>query len=146
MKGKNMDKQVYNDLCVLRQHLKKFYSVNGKVPTICSDETLKEMATLLPRKKDDLYAISGVGNSFVEKYGDSFMYYFDDFHNNKNKSMDTPIEVKDTLKRLESRLINISKKNKLLYNAKSQTYFSMDLFEKNNLEKIKASAILFLGM
>ena len=124
--------ELYEKLFSLREKLKKKFQTNGRMPNICSDESLREIATRAPRQKDDLLGIGGIGETFVEKYGDYFMVYLNQYHRSHVNLTQLKKEVKNTLKGLENRLVNISKKNRLLYMGKIRNKYSFDMFCEND--------------
>ncbi len=124
--------ELYEKLFNLREKLKRKFQSNGRMPNICSDESLREIATRAPRQKDDLLGIGGIGDTFVEKYGDFFMVYLNQYHRSHVKLTELKKEVKNTLKNLENRLVNISKKNRLLYMGKIHSKYAYDMFCDND--------------
>lgn len=121
-------KQLYQKLYAVRDRLKnKFYS-NGRTPTICTDEALYELAEKAPRHKEDLANINGLGQTFADKYGDYFMVVLNQYHNSNVSTKTLKNEIKSTLKNLENRLVNISKRNRLLYMGKIYNKYAFDLF------------------
>ena len=124
--------ELYDKLFNLREKLRRKFQANGRIPTICSDESLREIATRAPRQKDDLLGIGGIGETFVEKYGDFFMVYLNQYHRSHVKLTQLKKDVKNTLKNLENRLVNISKKNRLLYMGKIHNKYAYDMFCDND--------------
>lgn len=119
--------QLYLRLKNLRDRLKiKFYA-NGKTPTICSDDAVKEMAIQAPRHKEDLTNITGIGQTFVDKYGDYFMAILNQYHNSNISTKQLDSEMRYTLKNLENRLVNISRRNRLLYMGRIYNKYAYDL-------------------
>lgn len=120
--------KLYNLLYELRSNLKQQFSNGGRAPTICSDESLQELAAHPPRYKSDLVNIIGLGDTFVEKYGNYFMPLFESYYKeNINIAPITP-EIQDTLKSLENRLVNISRRNRLLYMGKISDKSAFDIY------------------
>ena len=128
----SMNKSLYEELRYVRRQLKIIHSKEGKMPVICSDDALMEMARLLPRKMEDLLTINGIGQSFVDKYGKDFMKVFDNYHARIADNRMISGNVSDTLKNLEQRLINISKRNRLLYMGKIYNKYAYDLFSNTS--------------
>lgn len=123
--------ELYSRLANVREQLKTKFYANGRTPTICSDEALYELAGLAPRRKEDLCKITGLGETFVEKYGDYFMVVLNQYHNSNISTKELNEQVKSTLKNLENRLVNISKRNRLLYMGKIYNKYAFDLFANN---------------
>ena len=122
------NKELLEKLNLVRVKLKEKYEVNGRKPTICSDESLQELAEKIPRTKEELLHITGIGKTFVEKYGDEFLVVLNNFSRKNLKESTMTDEVNATLKRLETRLININKRNRLLYLSKIHNRYSFDLY------------------
>lgn len=124
-------KELYRKLANVRDQLKiKFYA-NGRTPAICSDDSLYELAKQAPRHKEDLSKINGLGETFVNKYGDYFMIVLNQYHNSNISTKELNDKVKSTLKNLENRLVNISKRNRLLYTGKIYNKYAFDLYTNN---------------
>ncbi|MGN0961292.1 MAG: HRDC domain-containing protein, partial [Christensenellales bacterium] len=136
--------ELYNQLYNLREKLKRQFTSGGRAPTICTDEALQEMTAHPPRFKSDLVNISGLGNTFVDKYGDYFMPVFENFYKNHRKTTKLTPSVQDTLKSLENRLVNISRKNRLLYMGKISTRNAFDIYT-NDIDYNNKVLDLILG-
>jgi very-short-patch-repair endonuclease/Ni2+-binding GTPase involved in maturation of urease and hydrogenase len=101
----------------------------GKTPRICTADSLKEMSELKPRGLSDLKAISGIGNTFIENYGEGFLEII-----KKYVSADVPESVEmsgkavETLKELEKKLVNLNRRNRLLYMPKLVSKYGYDLY------------------
>ena len=125
-----MDHNLYKELYIKRRRLKlQNRTPDGKLPSICSDTALEDMAKYAPKKKEDLLNISGLGQVFVDKYGDEFMQVLNAYHKSKQNFENLDSEVRQTLQFLEQRLVNISRKNRLLYLGKLSNKHSFDLFD-----------------
>ncbi len=136
------EQDLYEKLYKLRDRLRtKFYS-NGRKPNICSNAILYELSTQAPRHKEDLLSISGLGKTFVDKYGDYFMKVLNQYHMSNVSTTELKTEVRNTLKNLENRLVNISKRNRLLYMSKIYNKYAFDMFTDN--EEFNQSVIKLL--
>lgn len=128
-----MDK-LYDELVALRQHIKDT-AESDRVPTVCSDEVLREIAELEPVKLSDFDSVPGVGKSFIENYGEQFLRVINRYQRKTQGSGFTKVtitkNVQNTLKELEKKLININKRNHLLYMPKLQAKYAVDLFSEN---------------
>lgn len=124
-----MDKILYNKLLTLKSRLKTNFTENGRSPIICSDESIKEMASYPPQKISDFYAIKGIGDTFINKYAEYFLYVINAYTSSNTKIFDKDMEV--TLFNLENRLVNISQSNKLLYLNRLYPKIAIDLFCEN---------------
>lgn len=120
------------DLKYKRLQLKSKHK-GKRVPTVCTDEALKQIAKLKPRKKEEFLSIKGLGKTFVEKYGDEFVEVIDKHRVEEVEVVEMTPKTKETLEKLEKKLINISRRNRLLYTGKVQSKYSFDLFDQNNL-------------
>ncbi len=127
-----MNIELYNKLSRVRQQLRDKYAKVGKAPLICHDEELISMAELKPRTKEELIYINGLGQVFMEKYGDDFIKVINDYYDNLNTHEEIDSDIRDTLKNYEKRLININKRNRLLYSGKLYQNSSYDLFSDKN--------------
>ena len=68
------NQQLYNDLYRLRQRIKdREKQLQGRAPTVCSDNALYEIAELCPKKLSDFESISGIGKAFIDNYGKEFL-------------------------------------------------------------------------
>ena len=69
-----LEDELYDELYELRESLRQERRMsNGRIPNVCSDEALREMAQRVPTKVEDFSAIVGVGQRFVEQYGEDFL-------------------------------------------------------------------------
>lgn len=127
-----MSKELYIELINLRNRLKTQNTVNGRTPIVCSNESIEEIVEHLPTDKNDLLKINGLGKTFVEKYGDEFMAVLNKFIKQNTTERQMATNIKETLKQLENRLINISASNKLLFSSKINSNLTQDLFFDNN--------------
>ncbi len=110
-----MEETIFGELVGLRDALRREHTVNGREPRICSDESLSDMAERLPAKKNDLLMIKGIGETFVEKYGESFLMITRKYIRTAAKSVPLAGASETALKDLQKKLTNISKGNPLLY-------------------------------
>ncbi|MHB8127661.1 MAG: AAA domain-containing protein [Mobilitalea sp.] len=127
------DQQLYQNLYSLRDSIKlQVKRREGKAPTVCTDTALQEIVRLRPLKKDDLYAVPGVGKTFVDKYGDDFVAIVQKWTEKVIvNTEDINDSTRKTIKELEKKLVNINKNNKLLYIPKLPDKLGFDLYDKN---------------
>lgn len=123
-----MDSALYNRLADVRAALKKKYAEGGRTPTICTDEALRELARCAPRTREELAYVNGLGKTFAEKYGDAFLEVLDRYHAEQKPQKILTSDVRSTLKNLENRLVNINKKNRLLYMGKLYAKYAVDMY------------------
>ena len=122
--------KLLQDLFSLRETIKNQAKLKGeKSPMVCSDNAIHEMARLCPRKIEDFHSVAGLGKIFVENYAERFLDLI-------LKSVESPMEksvlmdakARETLKELEKKLVDVNRKNCLLYLAKLPAKRGIDLF------------------
>lgn len=89
-------------------------------------DQIEELARLNPVKISDLDAIKGFGTTFQQKYGELLVTRLQRF-NLQETTLDESDQIHATLNELQKRLINISKRNRLLYVAKTSPKTTYDL-------------------
>ena len=101
---------------------------NKHTPTaVIADAPLKSLSRLKPTTLDDMLKVSGIGKTFVQKYGVGFLnVILSEQQPQKLKIMRS--EVKDTLKSLQARLTNVNRRNRMLYLPKIAQGRTVDLF------------------
>ena len=134
-----MNEELYNRLYELRKRLRE----REKSPSgVCTDASLAELARLAPAEKSELLYIKGLGRAFYDKYGNDFMSVLGDFHRrNRVPLAEINGGVREVLKNLENRLVNISRRNRLLFMPKLSGY-SVDLCPSGRLNGQKLVAFL----
>lgn len=130
--------QLYNKLSALRNNLQEqFYDYNNsRRPTICTEDALQLLVKYKPTTLDDMANISGIGDSFIDNYGQFFLQEIKSF-----VSVDD-VEITDNektiLSKLENRLVNINRRNRLLYSGKINKDYGVDLFKLlNNIDELE---------
>lgn len=102
----------------------------GKTPTVCTDAVLMALEEYRPRRLDDLKGIPGIGDTFVKKYGERFLQVIasneTDVKVVSQKLDDSTVE---TLKALENKLVNIGRRNRLLYYPKHAAKNGFDMYD-----------------
>ena len=96
-------------------------SVGGRRPRVCTDEACVEMVRLRPQKIADFGMISGIGDTFMERYAAEFLEVINEYNlkdGTKVESISMNESVERALHELEKKLINISRGNRLLYMPK----------------------------
>ena len=132
------DYQLYNKLCILRNNLqKKYYDYNtGRKPTICSEDALKLLVKYKPISLNDMANISGIGDNFIDNYGTFFLQEIKNFVFVDN--VEITDEEKIILSKLENRLVNINRRNRLLYSSRVNKDYGIDLFKiLNNTDELE---------
>jgi very-short-patch-repair endonuclease len=130
-----LEEQLYDELFELRERLRESGRMaNGRIPNVCSDEALREMAQRVPTKIEDFIAIVGIGQRFIEVYGEEFLKITKKYAVTAAKGSNLENETARTLRELEKKLINISRGNRLLYQGKISVKNTFDLMRIPNLE------------
>ena len=125
-----LEDDLYNELFELREELREERKLsNGRVPQVCSDEALREMAQRVPTKVEDFSAIVGVGQRFVELYGEDFLNVTRKYAITAANGSSIDAEAAQTLRELEKKLININKANRLLFQPKLSRKNAFDLMQ-----------------
>lgn len=116
-----------DQLYLMREQLQeKFYdNKNHRKPIICSDSALDLLEKYKPTSLQDMLNISGIGPLFVENYGEYFLQIINKFKSNEKVEINN--DEKIILSKLENRLVNINKRNRLLYSSKINKDFGLDL-------------------
>lgn len=123
------DKKLYELLTELKGKLQeKFYDLdNDRRPAICSDDSLKLLCKYKPKNMNDLSNIAGIGDKFITEYGSYFIETINKFCSHKKEPINS--NEKKILSLLENRLVNINKRNRLLYSSKLNKGFGLDIFK-----------------
>lgn len=132
------DYELYNKLCILRNNLQEqFYDYNNsRRPTICTEDAMKLLVKYKPTTLQDMSNISGIGDSFIENYGQFFLQEIKDFVS--VDSIEITDDEKTILSKLENRLVNINRRNRLLYSSKVNKDYGLDLFKLlNNVDELE---------
>ncbi len=122
--------ELYDELVKVRNQMKRKFATGGRSPAVCSDEALKQISVAAPKRGEDLQCIAGLGKTFVEKYGAYFMEPILRYHKENASNAKITDDVRKTLKNLESRLVNINARNRLLYMGKIYEKYAYDLYGK----------------
>lgn len=103
--------------------------LNGesRKPIICDDEVISLLAYYKPKSIDELSNISGVGDTFIQKYGSDFVRVINEELDKCSNVELTPVEL-EIFSKLENRLVNINKRNPLLYSGKLNSNRYIDLY------------------
>ncbi|MDR0309659.1 MAG: HRDC domain-containing protein, partial [Candidatus Methanoplasma sp.] len=134
-----LEDDLYSELVELREHIREDRTHStGRAPTVCTDEALREMAQRVPTKADDFAAIPGVGQRFVELYGDEFLSVTKKYAVTAAKGSNMDRDVAQTLRELQKKLVNISRNNRLLYMGK--------LYRKNAFDLMTVPELDLMGL
>ncbi|MCL1810826.1 MAG: AAA domain-containing protein [Methanomassiliicoccaceae archaeon] len=136
-----LEDDLYLELVELREHIREDRTQStGRAPTVCTDEALREMAQRVPTKADDFAAIPGVGQRFVELYGDEFLSVTKKYAVTAAKGSNMDKEVAQTLRELQKKLVNISRNNRLLYLGK---IYKKNAFDLTSVPDLDLMGLLF---
>ena len=123
------DNKLRTALYNLKEHLQDIHYnfETGRRPSICSEDVIEALVKYKPRSLDDMSKIRGIGNNFIDNYGEDFLELI-------RKSIDiNKIELSDKEKtllgKLENRLVNINRRNRLLYSSKVNKDYGIDIFK-----------------
>lgn len=136
-----LEDDLYSELVELREQIREDRTHStGRVPTVCSDEALREMAQRVPTKSDDFAAIPGVGQRFVELYGDEFLSVTKKYAVTAARGSNMDNDVAQTLRELQKKLVNISRNNRLLYQGK---IYRKNAFDMTTVPDLDIMGLLF---
>ncbi|MDR3283131.1 MAG: HRDC domain-containing protein [Candidatus Methanoplasma sp.] len=123
-----LEDDLFTELAELREQIRSDRTLsNGRMPLVCPDDALREMAQRVPTKAEDFSAIAGVGQRFVELYGEEFLAVTKKYATTAAKGSNMDNELAQTLRELQKKLINISRGNRLLFQAKIYKKNAFDL-------------------
>ncbi|MDR3293793.1 MAG: HRDC domain-containing protein, partial [Clostridiales bacterium] len=140
-----MDEKLYTELFRLRAKLKQEPTQDGRTPTVCTDRALLDLANACPKTKEELTLVAGLGKTFADKYGDAFLAVISDYRKEKCDNILLAEDVRTVLKNLENRLVNINKKNRLLYQGKLYNKYAVDLYDKKRAKNAELVKRLLFG-
>ncbi|MDR2698392.1 MAG: HRDC domain-containing protein, partial [Candidatus Methanoplasma sp.] len=136
-----LEDDLYSELVELRDQIREDRTHStGRMPTVCTDEALREMAQRVPTKADDFAAIPGVGQRFVELYGDDFLSVTKKYAVTAAKGSNMDADVTQTLRELQKKLVNISRNNRLLYLGK---IYKKTAFDLTTIQDIDLLGLMF---
>ena len=126
------ESELFASLCALRQQIReREKKKTGRTPVVCSDDSIREMIRLMPRKASDFYSIPGIGPAFVENFAEEFLRVMgaDEEVSSASANEETASDVEGTLRELSKKLININKTNRMLFLPKLAAKYAVDLFD-----------------
>ena len=126
------ESELFAALCALRQQIReREKKKTGRTPVVCSDDSIREMIRLMPRKASDFYSIPGIGPAFVENFAEEFLRVMgaDEEVSSASANEETASDVEGTLRELSKKLININKTNRMLFLPKLAAKYAVDLFD-----------------
>lgn len=123
------DYELYDILVNVKRQLqvKYFDYIDNRKPIICTDDSLRWIAKYKPTTVNDFRNIKGIGDNFIDNYANYFLVKIKQFLDEDCIRIND-LE-KDILSKLENRLVNINKKNRLLYSGKVNKNYGLDIFK-----------------
>jgi len=120
--------KLYSELHELREKLRRERADNkGKRPEICSDKALTEMSLYAPTRPEQFSSIKELDKKFVATYGDYFLEVIREHYPVEDYAPKMDKETEDILTELEKKLVNINKKNRMLYQSRLTQSMTFDL-------------------
>ena len=119
--------RIYDELFELRASLRRRDTVGRKEPKICPDEALMDMAERLPTRNEDLLMIKGLGEAFVDHYGNDFLSVTRRHVMDSAEGIPLMESDREALKDMERKLINVNKGNPLLYSPRTVRSRTIDI-------------------
>lgn len=99
----------------------------GRMPVICTDDVLKEIAKKKPLKISDFLGIQGIGKNFMDNYATKFLKVILRYQTESVKEVRVSKKAYQVLDHYKDRLTNISRRNPNLYMGKTVKKTSFDL-------------------
>ena len=126
--NKNQDYKLRNDLYNLKEYLqeKNFNNDTNRKPSICSEDVIESLIKYKPTTLNDLTKIRGIGDNFIDNYGEDFIELIKKYSNEIKTHLEDNEKI--IMQKLENRLININRRNRLLYSSKVNKDYGIDIF------------------
>lgn len=116
----------------LRDQIREEETVKtGNTPIVCSDETLREIASKKPLKISDFLAIPGINKTFMDLYASLFLKEIIKKQNASVKEVKVSKFAYKVLDHYKDRLTDVSRRNPNLYMGKIEKIHSFDLSRLN---------------
>lgn len=128
-----LDQELYNQLRDLRMYIKRDgKNRTGMAPVVCSDETLKAITNHKPRRKEDFAGIPGVGDVFIKNYAQYFLTVIELYEETEGEEkLKLTENVIAVMRGLEENLVNISRRNKMIYMPRLYAKSGYDLYNES---------------
>ena len=133
------EKKLYEELIELRDKIKDITRrKEGRASFVCSDEALEQIVNLKPKKLSDFESVRGIGNIFINNYGNEFLSIIEKYQSSNEKIATMNASVISVMKELEKKLVSINKRNRLisLNNLKNKYAFDMSILGETLVNKI----------
>ena len=128
-----VNQQMFTELYRLRQRIKdeeRKKNPQGRAPMVCSDEALDAIAKFCPKKLSDFEGIPGVGKTFIERHAPDFLAVVLKYQTSEaERGITMTPAAAETLRELEKKLVNINRRNRLLYMPRAASRYAFDLFD-----------------
>lgn len=112
----------------------RYGNYSSKSQTICSDDAIDMMVKNPPSKIQDFKNIPSIGDVFIKDYAELFFKIIEEYLNHTSNLSTKSKSIDKALKLLENRLVNINRRNKLLYSGKLYNKSGIDLFDNRPLK------------
>lgn len=120
--------KLYSELHELREKLRRDNTdKTGKPLEICSDEALAKMAEYMPASHEQLRSIKGLDEHFITEFGDYFLGIICEYCPEESTGRAMDAKTANVLTELEKKLVNINKKNRMLYQGRLTKAMAFDL-------------------
>lgn len=120
--------ELYSELHDLREKLRMDNTDKvGKPLEICSDDALVEMSRYMPTSRNHLYSIKGLDEFFITEFGDYFLGVICEYCPEEGSGREMDEDTANILTELEKKLVNINKKNRMLYQGRLSRLMAFDL-------------------
>lgn len=131
----NNKADLLSELLHLRQSIKETYrKKTGKNIIVCTDEALQNIANFNPKSLNEFNCIEGIGANFINNYAEMFLRIIKEYNNTTESNIEITPKISSILKEFENKLININRRNKLLYIPKiSKLFFDLHIIGNSNL-------------
>ncbi|MBQ2938065.1 MAG: DUF4011 domain-containing protein [Clostridia bacterium] len=127
-KEKELEDKLRNSLYNLKENLqdKNYNFQSGRRPIICSDDVIEALVRYKPKNIEDMSKIRGIGDNFIQNYAQEFLKIIN--QNAETLKIELNEKEKTLLGKLENRLVNINKRNRLLYSSKVNKDYGIDTY------------------
>ncbi len=120
--------ELYSMLYSLREKLRhEEADEDGKKPEICSDRSLTEMSLSMPMGPDQIELINGLDEKFIDVYSSAFLEIIQRHHSKNENGTRMEAKTANILRELEKKLVNINKRNRMLYQGSLSKNLTFDL-------------------
>ena len=132
------DNKLRMDLYKVKENLQdsNYNYQTGRRPVICTEEAIEGLVKYKPKSLEDMSKVKGIGDNFIENYGKEFLGVILKYTNTNKVELNDKEKI--LLGKLENRLVNINRRNRLLYSAKVNKDYGIDVFKLvENIEEFE---------